>query len=443
MNNLKKIITALIIVLSVSCSNKKLDWVENAVLYEVNLRQYTKEGTIKAFIEHLPRLSNLGVDILWLMPIHPISKKNRNGGLGSYYSVSDYTMVNPEFGTYEDFKLLVEKSHELGLKILLDWVPNHTGWDHKWITLHPDWYTQINGEIIFPVGTGWKDVADLNFSNKAMKEEMINNMSYWVKEFDIDGFRCDAAGMVPDDFWEEAIKSLNKTKTLYFLAENSDNPQLLNLGFKSNYNWSLMSSMEKTADKKLKGSSLFNDLKRSGLTMPEGCFPLNFVTNHDENSWNGTMIERFGQYRDLVTALSFIAPGMPLIYSGQEASLDKRLLFFDKDLIEWGHFEYQNFLKKLIIIKKNNSALKNTSLKDIVRVKTDNRDILAFTRGDVGQRVMFIGNFSSGVVNITYKGDDNSSLFTPVFNNGTEIKLSNGEKIKLDPFGFNVYIEKQ
>lgn len=195
------------------------EWVKNAVIYEVNVRQYTPEGTFNAFTEHLPRLKTLGVDILWFMPVNPIGVKNRKGPLGSYYSVKDYTAVNPEFGTMEDFRRLVEQVHEQGMYAIIDWVPNHTAWDHRWTKEHPDWYKQDEkGEFVSPFD--WTDVIQLDYDNEEMRQEMIEEMIFWIRESDIDGYRCDVAHMVPVDFWDEARKELDKVKPVFMLAES-------------------------------------------------------------------------------------------------------------------------------------------------------------------------------------------------------------------------------
>src|SRR5690554_5544415 len=216
-----------------------LAWSNDAVMYEVNVRQYTPEGTFDAFAEHLPRLKELGVEILWFMPIHPIGEKNRKGSLGSYYSIRDYKAINPEFGTLEDFKALVDKAHGMGFKVLLDFVANHTAWDHHWIETHLEWYTQDSlGNIVPPVAD-WSDVADLNFDNPDLRAEMLDALKYWVQEADIDGYRCDYAGGVPTDFWETARTELNKIKPVFMLAEDQDNLDLLNHAFECNYSWTI------------------------------------------------------------------------------------------------------------------------------------------------------------------------------------------------------------
>ncbi len=375
------------------------DWSKDAVMYEVNVRQYTKEGTFAAFAEHLPRLKELGVDILWFMPIYPISKTNRNGGLGSYYAVDDYKAVNAEFGASEDFKALVDEAHEMGFKVMLDWVANHTGWDNAW-TANAGWYTTDEaGSIVMPPGTDWADVADLNYENQDMQAAMIDAMTYWVKEFDIDGYRADYASGVPKAFWEEARVELEQVKPVYMLAEDDQQIGLLQHAFNSNYGWSLYNMMNRIA----KGHGNALQVKSYGERLvksyPAGTYPLNFTSNHDENSWTGTVHERLGEGVKTMAALSFLMPGMPLIYSGQEAGLDKRLLFFDKDEINWSDLSMQSFYKRLIALKHDNPALWNGSAGgDFHSLETGDDRLLAFERTKDGNTVIAVLNLSGDSV---------------------------------------------
>ncbi|MEZ4908436.1 MAG: alpha-amylase family glycosyl hydrolase [Saprospiraceae bacterium] len=311
------------------------DWSKNATIYEVNLRQYTKEGTINAFIPNLQRLKDLGIDILWIMPPYPIGEKNRKGVLGSPYSISDYTEINPDLGTKQDFKNLVEEAHKLGLKVILDWVGNHTAFDHKWTVSHPDWYTKDSlGNITYPPTTDWTDVADLNYDNPDMRKEMIKDMEYWVKDFDIDGYRCDVAGFVPNDFWSAATDSLNKVKPNLFMLAEWDDPSLHYSGFNMTYGWELHHILNEIAKGKMEPIMLDSFQMKDSERYPKEAYRMNFTTNHDENSWNGTVYERMGKAADAMTVLAFTWQGMPLVYSGQEAGLNKRLSFFDKDEID-------------------------------------------------------------------------------------------------------------
>jgi glycosidase len=270
------------------------EWAKNAVIYEVNVRQYTSEGTFNAFAENLPRLKELGVDILWMMPISPISEKNRKGSLGSYYAVKDYKGVNPEFGTLDDFKNLVAKAHELGFKVILDWVANHTGWDNNWITEHPEWYTKDSIGAIIPPNPDWSDIADLNFDSQSMRRAMIDAMDYWVKTTDIDGFRCDVAWGVPQDFWEAARASLDSIKPVFMLAEDEDHPAFLEKAFNSDYAWKLHHIMNDVAQGKKTANDLKTYFSELGNKYAPGSYPMQFITNHDANSWSGSEYERMG-----------------------------------------------------------------------------------------------------------------------------------------------------
>ena len=301
------------------------DWAKNAVIYEVNTRQYTPEGTFKAFETSLPRLKDLGVDILWFMPIHPIGIKDRKipegmkESLGSYYSVKDYKGVNPEFGTQADFKSLVDKAHEMGFKVIIDWVANNSSRDNAWITEHPDWYMHDStGKILAPFD--WTDVAKLNYSNKEMRAAMIDAMKYWVVNCNIDGFRCDVAGEVPRDFWEDARKEIETIKPMLMLAENEDKPELCIKAFDANYGWAMCNgTFVRVSNGKDSVEAIIKTQQKIDSTFPANAMKMNFITNHDENSWNGTAQEKFGSGVNAFAVLTYTLPGIPLIYSGQEA----------------------------------------------------------------------------------------------------------------------------
>ena len=327
---------------------------ENSVIYEVNIRQYSPEGTFSAFTKDIPQLKEMGIKILWVMPIFPISKTKRKatGGddskfasempkeeqskyLGSYYAVSDFKNVNPEFGTIEDFRNLVKTAHENGIYVILDWVPNHTGWDHVWIKQHPEFYTHNEkGEIIDPINPetgkswGWTDVADLNYDNKGLRTAMSGDMMHWIKNENIDGFRCDVAGNVPTDFWEETIPKLRKEKNIFMLAE-AWQPQLLKSNlFDMYYGWETHHIMNRIAKGENTVSNWDKNINDNSKKYEANDIAMNFVDNHDENSWNGTMKSRLGNAEETMTALSYLTPGMPLVYSGDEYGLDKSLKFF-------------------------------------------------------------------------------------------------------------------
>lgn len=359
---------------------------QDAVIYEVNIRQFTPEGTFKAFQEHLPRIKALGVEILWLMPIQPISEIKKKGSLGSPYSVADYFGVNPEFGTEQDFRDLVEAAHAEGMLIILDWVANHTGWDNPWIYENPEWYTQDQeGNIIHPPGTDWTDVADLNFSNWEMRMAMIEAMEYWVREYDIDGYRADVAHSVPVDFWNLASERLHEIKDVFMLAEDGGDQALLKTAFDTNYAWPLKDIFNRLGKNLSDAGDFRRNLKSTASQYKDGKYQMVFIDNHDENTWHGTVFERMGENVANMAMISFTVPGMPLIYGGNEIGLDRRLEFFERDSIiwpePWGESEWEIFYTKLVELRTQNPALFSAGGGGILKpLHLDNSDVIAFSR---------------------------------------------------------------
>ena len=372
------------------------EWTKDAVLYEVNLRQYTKEGTFKAFSGHLDEIKSAGFNTLWFMPIHPISKTNRAGSLGSYYSVSDYRDVNPEYGNLEDFKALCEKAHKMGFHIMLDWVANHTGWDNPWIKAHPDWYTQKDGEIISPEGTGWNDVADLNYDNPDMRKEMIESMKYWVEEFDIDGFRCDYAPGVPQNFWEAARAQLDEVKPVFMMMEDLGwvNEHLLDNAFDCNYNSDVYEALVLVAA----GSKGADKIKHYLHNMPDGTFPMNYLDNHDVNSYDRTLLSTFKEDQlPLFFTYIYTAEGLPMLYTGDEVANDHALAFMDKDTLDWDAtgLDYRPFLAKLSEIRSENEALyAGTYGGKAELLDAGEKPVLAFERKKCDNTVICVFNMS-------------------------------------------------
>lgn len=308
-----------------------VSWANGATIYEVNVRQYTPEGTFQAFAQHLPRLQQMGVRILWFMPITPISTLNRLGTLGSYYACSSYTAINPEFGTLDDFKALVQQAQALGMQVIIDWVANHTGWDHEWTHQHPEWYEKDSAGH-FTEKNGWKDVIDLDYTQPAMRQAMIAAMQYWIHTAQIDGFRCDMAHLVPLDFWQEARQQCDAVKPLFWLAE-TENVTYHNV-FDVSYAWDWMHQTEAFAKGNAGISDLYNTLHQYAQ-YPPSSYKLFFTSNHDENSWNGTEYEKYGGAALPLAVHSFLWKGFPLVYSGQENAPTHRLSFFNKDVINW------------------------------------------------------------------------------------------------------------
>ncbi|HEY6900323.1 MAG TPA: alpha-amylase family glycosyl hydrolase [Puia sp.] len=372
---------------------RPVDWIYGSNIYEVNLRQYTAGGTIKEFIREMPRLREMGIDVLWFMPITPISREKRLGSLGSYYACSDYTSVNPEFGTVDDFVDLVREAHAQGFKVLIDIVANHTGWDHHWTVEHPEYYRRNqDGQFFDP--HGWADVIDLNYDNPELRRAMIGVMRFWLERCDVDGFRCDMAMLVPLDFWREARTELDRSKKLLWLAECEE--VAYHEVFDVTYSWKFLHKMEAVWRKESALEGLDEVLSYYDTQFPSGALRVYFTTNHDENSHSGSEYERMG---DMVRNFSILCctwGGMPLIYSGQEMPNFKRLKFFDKDPIEWsGRYELHGFFQKLLGLRKRSAALKDDGKGTLHRLHTvvDNR-LFAFARKGGEDEVVVLLNFS-------------------------------------------------
>lgn len=441
---------------------KHPDWSKSANIYEVNVRQYTKAGTFKEFEKHLPRLKEMGVDILWLMPIFEIGKKFRKATptklveeienpkerekyLGSYYGIKNYLTVNPEFGTFDDFKELVNKIHELGMHVILDIAINHTSWDNVWIKSHPDFYTHIDKDSIpwnkkwmqehpayfkeikklgmtYPISpneTDWWDTADLNYDNKELRDEMKNIFKFWINKAGVDGYRCDVAGFVPTDFWEELRPVLDSIKPIFMLAE-AEQPEHHNKAFDASYAWELHHIMNKIAKGEANAEAIDKYLTKQDSLFPKDAIRMAFITNHDENSWNGTVEERMGEAAKAMAVLSYTLPGMPLIYSGQEAGLNKRLLFFEKDEIDWNtNKSLGEFYKQLNKLKTNNSSLWNADKgAKVNRISTNhNKKVYAFVRKNTDNEVLVILNLSKDKLKCNLKTDEDFTGMKEYFTN--------------------------
>lgn len=372
------------------------EWTKDAVIYEVNVRQYTPEGTFNAFASHLQTLKDMGINCLWFMPIHPISETKRSGTLGSYYSITDYREVNPEFGTAEDFKALVDKAHEMGFTVMLDWVANHTGWDCPWIKDHPDWYTKNeNGQITDPVGMGWPDVADLNYDNQELWAEMAACMKFWVEEYDIDGFRCDYAYGVPVEFWEYARKEIETVKPVFMLAEDNLAKELLEEAFDCNYNWELYDVLTAVAHDAKQARSIKLHIPDN---YPDGSYRLNFLDNHDKNSWESTIMGAFGaDTLPAMWSLIYTIPGMPLVYTGDEIGLDHNIAFMERDPIDWNSsdVDYRPLLAELSDIRSKNAALHSGNYGgDMEFIDLGNKNVFAFSRQVEGNTVICLFNLT-------------------------------------------------
>lgn len=378
------------------------DWIKQSNVYEVNVRQYTPEGTFKAFAASLPRLKQMGVDILWFMPVTPISKTDRKGALGSYYAVADYKAINPEFGTMDDFKQLVQQAHDSGFKVITDWVANHTGADHPWLTQHPDFYNRDStgkAKYVFD----WTDTRDLNFDNKVMRDSMIASMKYWLQETGIDGFRCDVAEEVPVDFWKDCIQQLRKVKNVFMLAEG-DKGNLHTAGFDASYAWDMFQTMKKVAAGNRNALSLDSVLIRQDSTFRAGAVRLYFTSNHDENSWNKSDFGTFPGLKHGAFAVltQTMRTSLPLIYSGQEEPVLRAIPFFEKDNMGFRKYARAPFYKMLLNLRKRNEALATDASFRKVSVG-DDKALYAYVREKGKDKILVILNLSNKEQTITIK----------------------------------------
>ena len=426
------------------------DWARSAVLYELNIRQFSEEGNFQGVVAQLERLKNLGVDVIWLMPIHPIGQDRRKGSLGSPYSVMDYYAVNPDFGTKEDLRALIQEAHRLGLKVILDWVPNHTSWDAVWKQNHPEYYTKINGDFTNPLNEhgepieDWSDICDLDYQQAPTRLAMIEAMRYWVNEFDIDGYRVDMAGLVPEEFWRQARPALDTLKPLFFLSEWQDEPAHFNSFFHVNYGWKWKDVTKDIWSGKQDAISLDTLHQFLGSFYPAHYAQLYFTQNHDENSWSGTEVELYGASADVMNVLAFTWQGMPMLYCGQEDGLNKRIKFFDKDPIRWKKYARTPFFQKLINLRHQNQALWTGKHGGPLEKfsSSDDKNIYAFGREKEGDRVIVIANLSkfshTATVQIPAGYDGN---YADVFGANT-MQITGEMRLSLKPWEYLVLNNK-
>ncbi|MBM3452637.1 MAG: alpha-amylase [Bacteroidetes bacterium] len=419
---------------------KTPEWSKNAVMYELNVRQFSEEGTFNAIISHLPRLKTMGIDIIWLMPIHPIGVKNRKGSLGSYYAVKNYKEVNPEFGSMDDFKKLVKSVHDLDMKIIIDWVANHSSPDNIWVDEgHKDWYTLDSAGNLQPtIGTDWWDVADLNYDSKEMRNAMIDAMKFWVSETNIDGYRCDVAGWVPIDFWNDVRRELDKIKPVFMLAED-EGEKLHKDAFDVTYAWELHHVMNKIAKGTMNADSVIAYFEREKKRFPIDAYRLNFTSNHDENSWNGTEFERLGDGVEAFAVFAATIYGMPLIYNGQESSFNRRLKFFEKDKIDWNNYNKNKFYTSLFNFKKQNPAIWNGAFGGFPSfIKTSNPNVLVYERNHESNSVLVILNLSpkkqTFLVDLSALSDNYKKYIS-----GSKVKIKKGmTRVKMKSWEYQI-----
>ncbi len=425
-------------------------WASRAVIYELNTRQLTPEGTFSAAMKHLPRLKALGVDILWMMPIFPIGSERRKGELGSYYSIADYRAINPEFGTLEDFQAFVDRAHELDMYVIVDWVANHTSRDAKWVGEHPEWYEwdENLGEIATPYD--WSDTAKLNYSNFEMRQEMIDSMKYWVEEVGVDGYRCDMAMLVPLDFWQRATEELtalmeSQERELYMLAE-AEGPEF-HSAFDATYAWEEHHILCRIAKGEANCYTLGERLGYENSIYDYGAHRMHFTSNHDENSWNRSAIERLGGASETLAALTFLLSGTPLIYSGQEVGNDRTLEFFDRDTIDWDRLQSSERGKDFTQLYTNLCALKHQhpALEagdrggDILGVDNNKPwQVFAIKRKVAGRVVIGIFNLTGDPAEVQFYDEDFKGSYNRLGSSQSE-ELNSNTYHYLKGWGFCIY----
>jgi len=418
------------------------EWARNQVIYEVNLRQYSPGGTLSEFRQHLPRLKELGAGILWFMPLQPVGIKNRKGSLGSYYSIRNYCELDPAYGTMDEFIALVNEIHSMGMYVILDWVANHTAWDHHWVEEFPAFYRRNEVGEVHPPFPEWEDVIGLDYTNCDLRNEMIESMKFWLKTADIDGFRCDMAMLVPTDFWNEARYELETVKPVFMLAE-AEQRDLTEEAFDVLYNWNLMHVWDDIAKGKYTADEIRWRVPSEITDFPQGADNMLFISNHDENSWNGSEIERLNFGLEAFAVLIFTLPGMPMLYSGMEAGNYRRLEFFDKDCIEWKQDKMAALYSKLAHLRMYNPALWSLQPKSDFQILTTDRDdkILFFKRESSGNKVMAVINLSNEHIDFQLTGSGFQGNYIDVI---YEIPLIIGDSpcLSLDAWGYKVWLGK-
>ena len=448
---MKKIILLAVLSLGIlSCTTQKTpktmehpsSWKHTTNIYEVNVRQYTPEGTFRAFEKHMPRLKEMGVKTLWFMPITPIAQKNKKGTMGSQYAAADYTSINPEFGTMEDFKHMVNEAHKLGFKVIIDWVANHTGWDHTWTKTNPEYYLIDPKTNDFQIASGMDDIIELDYSNPALRKAMIDAMKFWVREANIDGFRCDLAAWVEVDFWAEARPQVDALKPLFWLGEfdEIENPEYGKV-FDASYIWSWMHKTREFNEGKASFADLKNLLHKYS-NIGDGSMRAWFTSNHDENTWNGTEYEKYGVLAKPLAVFSITWNGVPLIYNGQELPLKtKRLEFFEKDPIPWaGKNELHDFYKTLLNLKSANPALRggDPAVTTYLLKTTADDKVMAYVRKNGNNEVLTVLNFSKEPVSFQITDDHLNGKFFDAFTGSTR-NFTQDKGFNLPVSGYGVF----
>jgi glycosidase len=407
--------------------------VENIVMYEVNTRAFSSAGDFQGVIDRLDNIKALGINTIWLMPIHPVGQIKSAGGLGSPYSVQDYLKVNTEFGDLAKLRELVEKAHDRNMAVIIDWVANHTAWDNPWIAAHKSWYTQVgSGNIIIPPGTNWQDVADLNYSNQEMRKAMIHAMKYWTLEANIDGFRCDAVDFVPSDFWKQAIDTLKaiEGRELILLGEGS-NVANLTAGFQMNYAWDFYTALKKIYNENKAATTIFTTHTAEYSVLPAGKKKLRYTTNHDISAWEDTPVTVFGGIDAAVSAsvITTFTSAVPLIYSSQEVGRLSKLSFFTRDPISWSsNQDMEQQYETILSIYNSSQAFSKGTLSYFA-----DQDAAIFERKLDSDDFLIIVNVRNTTKEITLDASLQNTSWTNAID---ESAVSLGETVSLDAYKY-------
>ncbi len=421
---------------------KPAEWVKSASIYQINVRQFSAEGTFNGATAQLPRLKELGVEILWLMPIHPIGAVKRKGALGSPYAVRDFRGVNPEFGSAADLRHFVERAHALGMHVILDWVGNHTSWDNVLRSSHPDWYVHdSDGKPTPTPWYDWDDIIDLDYSKPALRRYMTEAMVYWVKEVGVDGFRADAAGLLPQDFWDHAARTLRAIKPVFMLAE-WESRDMHRDAFDASYAWSWWDTLHDIAKGKKDATALYSYYAWNRKFYPRQAKRLLYTTNHDKNAWDGTEFEIFGDAVDAAIVFSFVSEGMPLIYNGQEVGNRKRLAFFDRDPIVWTASPYTALYQQLIALKKQHSALWNGAHGAVMDPVPNNapKQVFSFVRANASDKVFVVLNLSAQPVTARFEKTLHHGQYRD-FASGAPVSVDASSSFEMAPWSYRVLVK--
>ncbi|MEZ5306649.1 MAG: alpha-amylase family glycosyl hydrolase [Pyrinomonadaceae bacterium] len=458
MKNLKiRILTAIVVLLTVivaaaqqspidyssMTARSTPDWAREGVIYQIYPRQYSEKGDFDSITKDLPRLKALGVDILWIMPVQPIGELKKKGTIGSPYAIKDYYAINPDYGTKDDFRELVAGAHKLGMKVIIDIVANHTSWDSV-LMKNPDFYTKNEkGEIVPPV-PDWADVADLNYSNPAVRSYMKDMLKFWISEYDLDGFRCDVAGFIPTDFWEDARREVDKVKSDTFWLAEWHEPDLMVNAFNADYAWALHSSIDEVMHGIKPAQEIHETLERERARFPKKTLHMRFVDNHDERR----AIARFGERGVLAAhAFVFLYDGIPLIYNGMEAGDTAESgapALFEKNPIDWAFAErrpeFAVFYKQMIALRKKYPALTKGDVRWVKN--SDGNRVLSFTRSFQGEELLAVINLSSSPFrgNVEVKGEFEE--ITPDFRSTGRNPVSALPFVPLEGWEFRVFRRK-